>query len=417
MGLLIATSKGVSWFRKGHPWIFRNDLAKIQDAAPGSIVSLEDKNGKFLAQGFYSEHSKIAFRLVSRSQEPIRYNFWKDRMERAFRYRQTVVEQTNAHRLIYGESDGIPSLIIDRYGDHFVIQTLSQATENLLDMFVKTLLELFRPSSIILRNDLSVRELEGLPQEKKVILGECPAKVQVFEGNIQYRVDLWNGQKTGAYLDQRENRILSARFLRGRVLDAFCYHGLFALHAAGKATRVIGVDSSKEAIEQASENALLNGLPNVDFRKENVFDFLKAEVDSGQNYDGIILDPPAFAKSKENIRGAARGYKELNLRAIRLLNPGGIFITSSCSYNLSETKFLEVLKECAKDSGAILRIIERRGQSADHPILLSFPESYYLKCLFLEKFHLASPEKAYSPNSHSSFPLRTRKVSPAESGP
>jgi 23S rRNA (cytosine1962-C5)-methyltransferase len=385
MGRLIPTFKGLAWFRKGHPWIFRNDLAKIQDAAPGSIVSLEEKNGKFLAQGFYSEHSKIAFRLVSRSQEPIDLPFWKDRVKKAFRYRQAVVERTNAYRLIYGESDGIPSLIVDRYADHFVLQTLSQATENLLVLFTKILLELFRPSSILLRNDLSVRELEGLPQEKKILVGECPSRVQVFEGKIQYRVDLWKGQKTGAYLDQRENRAVASRFLRGRVLDAFCYHGWFALHAARHAAQVIGVDSSQEAIEQARENAGLNGLANAEFRKENVFTFLKAEAEAGQRYDGIILDPPAFAKSKENIGSASRGYKELNLRAIRLLNPGGFLITSSCSYNLSEAQFGRILRECAQDSGSALRIIERRGQSADHPVLLSFPESFYLKCLLLQK--------------------------------
>jgi len=287
--------------------------------------------------------------------------------------------------LIYGESDGIPSLIVDRYADHFVLQTLSQATEALRDLFAHIILELFRPSSILLRNDLSVRELEGLPQEKKMIMGACPSQVQVFEGEIQYRVDLWQGQKTGAYLDQRENRAVASRLLRGRVLDAFCYHGLFALHAARHAVQVIGVDSSPDAVAQARENAILNGLANVEFHKENVFAFLKAEAEAGRRYDGIILDPPAFAKSKENVGGASRGYKELNLKAMRLLNPGGILVTSSCSYNLSESKFLEILRECERDARATLRIIEKRGQSADHPILLSFPESYYLKCLFLEK--------------------------------
>jgi len=385
MGRLILTSKGLSWFRKGHPWVFRNDLERIQDAAPGSIVSLETGTGKFLAQGFYSDRSKIAFRLLSRSKQAIDANFWKNCTLKAFRYRQAVVEQTDAYRLIYGESDGVPSLIVDRYAEHFVLQTLSQGTENLLPIFTEILLELFQPSSILLRNDQAVRELEGLPTEKKIVFGECPQKVRVFEGKIQYLVDLWSGQKTGAYLDQRENRFLAARFLRGRVLDAFCYHGLFALHAAQSSSRVIGIDSSQEAIEQARGNALLNGSTNIEFRKENVFDFLKAEMDAGQHYDGIILDPPAFAKSKENVKGATRGYKELNLRAIRLLNPGGILVTSSCSYNLSESKFLEILRECEKDSGSTLRIIEKRGQSADHPVLLSFPESFYLKCLFLQK--------------------------------
>jgi len=385
MGRLILTSKGLSWFRRGHPWVFRNDLEKIRDAAPGSIVTLEAKNGKFLAHGFYSDRSKIAFRLISRSKEVIDADFWKNRILHAFQYRQAVVEKTDAYRMIYGESDGIPSLIVDRYGQHLVVQTLSQGAENLLPIFTEILLHLFRPSSMILRNDLSVRELEGLPLEKKIILGELPGKVQVFEGEIQYRTDLWNGQKTGAYLDQRENRLLAARFLRGKILDAFCYQGLFALHAARAASQVIGIDSSQEAIDQAKENAMLNGLTNTQFRRENVFDLLKKEADQKKSYDGIILDPPAFAKSKENLPAAIRGYKELNLRAIRLLKAGGVLITSSCSYNLSESKFLEVLRECEKDLRCSLRIIERRGQSADHPVLLSFPESSYLKCLFLQK--------------------------------
>jgi len=385
MGRLILTPKGLAWFRKGHPWVFRNDLEKIEDAAPGSIVTLEKKSGEFLAHGFYSDRSKIAFRLVSRSKKPIDLNFWKDRIAKAFRYRQAVVKETDAYRLIYGESDGIPSLIVDRYADHFVIQTLSQGAENLLPVFTKILLELFRPSTMILRNDLSVRELEGLPQEKKIILGECPQKVQVHEGNIQYLADLWNGQKTGSYLDQRENRILAARFLRGNILDTFCYQGLFALHAARSASGVIGIDSSQEAIEHARENVLLNGFTNLEFRKENVFDFLKAAAEERRQYDGILLDPPAFAKSKESVSGAIRGYKELNLRAIRLLKPGGILVTSSCSYNLSESKFMEILRDCEKAAGVTLRIVESRTQSADHPVLLTFPESFYLKCLFLEK--------------------------------
>ena len=385
MGSLILTPKGLAWFRKGHPWIYRTDLEGIKDAAPGSVVSLETKNGKFLARGFYSDHSKIALRVISRSPEVIDAQFWEKRLLSAFRYRQAVVQQTNAYRLIYGESDGIPSLVVDRYANHFVLQTLTQGTENLLPLFTEIILKLFQPVSIILRNDVMVRDLEGLPREKKILFGECPKEVQVFEGEIHYLADLWTGQKTGAYLDQRENRLLGARFLRGVVLDAFCYHGLFGLHGARRASGVIGIDSSQEAIDRAKENASLNGLNHTEFHRGNVFDFLKAAVEEKRHFDGIILDPPPFAKSKENVDGASRGYKELNLRAMRLLNPGGVLVTSSCSYNLSESKFLEILRDCAKDSGSTCRIVERRGQSADHPVLLSFPESFYLKCLFLEK--------------------------------
>ena len=385
MSLLTLTSKGFAWFHKGHPWVFRDDLEKIQGAAPGAIVTLEKKNGEFLAQGFYSDRSKIAFRLVSRKREAIDREFWKGRLQRAAQFRKVVVRKTNAYRLVYGESDGIPSLIVDLYGDHLVMQTLSQGADHLTSLFAELLSELFQPACLILRNDLAVRDLEGLPQEKKAIVGTLPGKIEVHEGDIRYWVDPWTGQKTGAYLDQRENRIRAGACFRGEVLDAFCYQGLFGLHAARTAARVTCVDSSQEALERAAENSRLNGLENMEFRRENVFDFLKAEVEGGRRYDGINLDPPAFAKSRGDIASAGRGYKELNLKAIRLLNPGGVLVTSSCSYNLSESRFLEILQDSAQDAKAEVRIIERRGQSADHPVLLTFPESHYLKCIFLQK--------------------------------
>jgi 23S rRNA (cytosine1962-C5)-methyltransferase len=232
---------------------------------------------------------------------------------------------------------------------------------------------------------LSVRGMEGLLQEKKILHGEVPSRVDVFEGEIRYFVDLWNGQKTGSYLDQRENRILAGRLLGGKVLDAFCYQGLFALHAARRAAQVTAVDSSPEALAHARENARLNSLGNIDFVKENVFAFLKTKTEEGERYDGIILDPPAFAKSRGEVSGAIRGYGELNQRALRLLNPGGILVTASCSYNVREDAFLEIVRKSAKDAGSELRILARQTQGADHPILLSFPESHYLKCLFLQK--------------------------------
>ena len=385
MGRLTVSSKGLAWFQKGHPWIFRDDLEAVIDALPGAVVFLETQKGRFLAQGFYSDRSKIAFRLLSRSPEKIDALFWKGRVQEAHRYRQRVVAGTNAYRLIYGESDGIPSLIVDRYGDHLVVQSLSQGAENILDMIVAALLELFRPLSILLRNDLSVRGLEGLPQEKKILHGEAPPRVEVFEEDIRYRVDLWGGQKTGSYLDQRENRLRAGRLLQGRVLDAFCYQGLFALHAARRSSQVVAIDSSQDALSQARENARLNSLDQIEFIKENVFDFLKAQTEARERYDGIILDPPAFAKSKGDVAGATRGYGELNQRALRLLNPGGILVTASCSYNILEETFMDIIRKSARDSGSELRIIGRETQSADHPILLSFPESYYLKCVFLQK--------------------------------
>ena len=387
MGRLTVSSKGLAWHQRGHPWIFRDDLEAVKDAVPGAIVVLETKKGRFLAQGFYSDRSKIAFRLLSRSPEKIDASFWERRIREAHQYRQKVAGGTSAYRLIYGESDGIPSLIVDRYGDHLVIQTLSRGAENILNLIVAALLELIRPLSILLRNDLSVRGLEGLPQEKKVLHGEVPSRVEVFEEDIRYRVDLWGGQKTGSYLDQRENRLRAGRLLRGKVLDAFCYQGLFALHAARRSSRVLAIDSSQDALNQARENARLNSLDHIEFVKENVFDFLKTQTEADERYDGIILDPPAFAKSKREVSGAARGYGELNLKALRLLNPGGILITASCSYNIREETFMDIIRKSAGDSGSELRVIGRETQGADHPILLSFPESHYLKCVFLQKLN------------------------------
>ncbi len=389
MGRLVISAKGLAWFRQGHPWVYRDDLEKIEDAPPGSIVSLEDKKGRFLAQGFYSSQSKIAFRLITYGADKIDTHFWKRRIEEAFRFRQErgVLKQTNAYRLIYGEADGIPSLIVDRYDNHFVVQTLSVATDNLLSIFIQILQEIFSPSSIILRNDINVRALEGLPLGKKVLWGKLPPRIKIFEGKLTFWVDLHQGQKTGAFLDQRENRLLAARLLKGKILDAFCYQGWFALQVAQKAEKVIGVDSSPDALELARENALLNGISNFEFIKDNIFDFLKEETKKKNNFQGIILDPPAFAKSKEDLATASRGYKEINLRAFRLLCPGGILVTSSCSYNLSETSFWKILRECARDTGSTWKVLYRKGQSADHPLLINFPESHYLKCFFLEKIN------------------------------
>lgn len=303
MGRLVISAKGLAWLRKGHPWVYRDDLEKIEDAAPGNIVVLEDKKGRFLAQGFYSSPSKIAFRLVTYSAEQINAQFWKRRIQEAFRFRKErgVLEQTNAYRLIYGEADGIPSLIIDCYDNHFVLQTMSLAADNLLPIFLQVLQEIFSPASITLRNDLQVRALEGLALEKKVLWGKLPARVKIFEGHLAFLVDLYQGQKTGAFLDQRENRLLAARLLKGKILDAFCYQGWFALQVAKNSEQVIGVDSSAEALELAKENLLLNGISNLELVKANVFDFLKEEKKKEKKFQGIILDPPAFAKSKEDL--------------------------------------------------------------------------------------------------------------------
>jgi 23S rRNA (cytosine1962-C5)-methyltransferase len=378
------TAKGVRWRRTGHPWVYRNDLEGSPEIPPGDLVAVADPAGRFLGQAFYSAASRIALRFVTEGDEPVNRDFWEVRLKRALDYRRRVVAETDACRLIYGEADGFPGLVVDSYGGHLALQTLHPGMERRLPEIMELLTAHLSPLSLTLRHDAEVRLQEGLPLLVETVLGELPSRVEVREGSVRLWVDVRNGQKTGLFLDQRENRLAAAAFGQGEVLDAFAYQGAFAMHLAPGAQRVTLVDSSGPALAVAQDNASLNGFNHVDLVKANVFVFLKEAVAAGRRFDCISLDPPAFAKSRRDRDAAYKGYKEINRRAFQLLNPGGVLITCSCSYNLSEPEFLEIVRAAAADAHRQARLVERRGAAKDHPALLSLPESLYLKCLILE---------------------------------
>lgn len=376
--------KGAAWHRTGHPWIYRDDLEKAEPALSGNIVSVLDNKGAFLGKAFYNDRSKISLRFIAKEDVRIDKAFWKKRISAAIEYRNRIIKDTDAYRLSHAEADGLPSLIVDRYGEHISIQTLSLGMDNIKDTIVEILIESLSPKSIVARNDSATRKLEGLPEEKEVLYGKPPEKIVVYEGKVKYMVDVLNGQKTGAYLDQRENRVASERYARGKALDCFAYQGLFSLHTAKSSDEVTAIDSSARALEALLENAGLNSIKNIKIQAGNVFDLLKSYQKEARQFDLIVLDPPAFAKSKKDLQDAIRGYIDINFRAMRLLSKGGHLITCSCSYNLSEGQFLEIVKEALKESGRRARLVEKRIQPPDHPFLLNFPESNYLKCLVLE---------------------------------
>jgi 23S rRNA (cytosine1962-C5)-methyltransferase len=378
------TPKGLRWHRTGHPWIYRDDLESGPEGLPGDLVAVFEAGGGFLGQAFYSAASRIALRFVTSGAEPVDGAFWEGRLERALAYRRRVVADTDACRLIYGEADGFPGLVVDSYAGHLALQALHPGMEGRLAEIIEMLVGRLSPASLTLRHDAEVRRQEGLPLLVQTVYGELPPRVEVREGPVKLWVDVKNGQKTGLFLDQRENRLAAAPLARGEVLDAFAYQGGFALHLAPRAQRVTLVESSEAALALARENAHLNGFDNLEPVKANVFSFLKKAVVDGRRFDLIVLDPPAFAKSRRDRPAAVRGYREINRRALQLLNPGGVLVTCSCSYNLSEPEFLEVVREAAAAAGRPARLVERRGAAKDHPALLALPESLYLKCLILE---------------------------------
>lgn len=369
--------------RAGHLWVYASDVLDSGHAMSGDIVEVVDARGKRLGLAFYSQPSQIALRWIADVGETPDREFWRQRLLTAAAYRHQVVEDTDAYRLVFGESDRLPSLIIDRYGDSFVLQTLTPGMDRLKGMWVDLLRELYAPRAIIERNDAKARTLEGLPLQKGVLDGSLTEPVRIRMNDLVFEVDLINGQKTGAFLDQRENYRAVARYARGRCLDGFCFSGGFALHLACGAESVLAVDISPEALAAGRRNAELNGLRNITFIEANLFDYLRELDKKRETFDLIVLDPPAFAKSRAALEGALRGYKEINLRALRLLRPGGILVTCSCSYHLSEEMLLAVLHEAAVDAGRSCRIVERRSQARDHPVLLAMPETSYLKCVIL----------------------------------
>lgn len=366
----------------GHLWIYRSDVRECR-AEGGSIVDICDMKGKFYGKAFYSDKSQIALRLVTTSDEIIDREFWLNRLKMAIALRKKTVSNTEVCRLVNGEGDGIPSLIVDRYKDIISLQTLSQGADKIKNLLAELLSELIDPVSIIERNDGKVRDLEGLPRQVSILKGEDPGEIVCLENGLKFYFHPSSGQKTGAFLDQRENRALAGRLSFGAGLDCFCYAGGFALNMAKSCEKVEAIDISEPAIELAKKNAQLNGITNIQFETDNVFDRLKLYYGQKRKFDSIVLDPPAFAKSRSHIEAAVRGYREINLRALRMLNPGGLLITSSCSQHIDENAFLNILSQAASDAGRRVQVLQKRTQGKDHPFLLSMPETYYLKCIFL----------------------------------
>jgi 23S rRNA (cytosine1962-C5)-methyltransferase len=383
------TPRGADRSRRGHPWIYRSDLARI-DASGGDTVRVLDLKGRPLGHALYSDRSQIAIRFLTRGggadeQEAEQgLALWRSRIERALRFRESLRIDASAYRLVHGEADLLPSLVVDRYGDYLVVQTLSQGTDRLLPELVGVLRDLVSPRGILARNDPRVRLLEGLEQKVERLDGEVPERVEVVEGGVALEADLWHGQKTGLFLDQRENREAAAGYAHGRVLDAFSYHGGFALRLAPRAASVTAVDVSEEASARIRANAGRNAV-RIEVRTANVFDELRELDRADERFDTIVLDPPAFAKNRDALPRALSGYKEINLRALRLLDVGGYLVTCTCSYHVDEATFGEVVLGAALDAGVSVTVVEKRMQGRDHPVLLGVPETYYLKCLILRK--------------------------------
>ena len=376
--------KGANRLNDGHVWVYRSDIVTADGIAPGSAVGVTDERGKFLGTALYSGASQIAIRMLSKEAIRDLDGLLRKRLQEAISYRERVVRDTDAYRIVFSEADFLPGLIVDRYNDLLSLQVLTQAvdSEAVRQVLVSELTERLKPAAIAERVDPRVRELEQLPARSSSLL-QGEQKTTVFSMNrVRFHYEAFEGQKTGAFLDQRENYAAAAQYARGEALDVFCYHGGFALHLAQHCSKVTGVDSSRPALEVADRNAALNGR-EVEWIEANAFDLLRDYASAGQQYDTVVLDPPAFAKSKSNLATALRGYKELNLRALKMLRPGGILVTCSCSYHVSPADFLEVVAQAARDMHRNLRIVENRTQAKDHPILLTVPETAYLKCIVL----------------------------------
>jgi len=380
MNEVIVTKRGADRIRRGHLWIYRSDVVEADEAPGGSMVTVHDQNRNFVGQAFFSDSSQIALRFLSQTEEPIDREWWRRRLLEAAARRAGITSATNAYRLVYSEGDLLPSIIIDRYDDVLTLQTLSQGSERIKPLLVELLVEQFAPRAVIERNDVRVRQYEGLELIAGTLYGEAPAEFEILQAGIRFLVAPLSGQKTGSFLDQRENRIAARAVAHGRALDCFTFNGAFALHLASVCDSVLGIDISADAIQAAHKNAELNKASNIEFREANVFDALREMEAAGERFDTIVLDPPAFAKNRASVKAAARGYKEINLRAIKLLKPAGVIVTCTCSYHVSEEMFLEVIAEAANDAHRKLQLVEKRTQASDHPILLGVPETYYLKC-------------------------------------
>jgi 23S rRNA (cytosine1962-C5)-methyltransferase len=375
------TNKGLRWYRTGHPWVFRDDIVEHAPEEKGEIVAVENDKGRMLGRAFYNPDSKISLRLITRNEEAIDEQFWRRRLERAIRLRRRTIHTSDAYRLVFSESDGIPGLIVDHYAGHLVAQTLAIGADRLRHVFARILIELLNPHSLIFRNDASMRTLEGLPLEKERFHNAPPERIEVSNSGTRILVDVRNGQKTGLYLDQRENHVRARELARGRVLDLFCYQGGFSLQVVPAAEHVVAVDSSRDALDVLRLNLKINDVTNVAIVEANVFDWMRRISKEETRFDLVILDPPPFAPTVKDRIAAYRGHKELHLRALKSLAAGGRLITCCCSYHVSEEYFLRSVWDAAKDVGRAVWLVEKRMQALDHPILIGFPESYYLKCL------------------------------------
>ncbi len=377
------TPAGARRLRLGHLWVYAGDVTREPAATGSPIVQVVDPAHNLLGFAFFSRQSQIRLRILSRDQALPTPDFVRHAVEASLARRRDVHQPNTACRLIFGEADLLPSVVVDRYGEYLALQTLSSGADAVKSLLVEILVDLLRPKGIMERNDVKARRLEGLDECRGVLFGTVPHEVEIVEGDVRFLVDVSAGQKTGFFLDQRDNRLAARNYAFGRALDCFTNTGAFALHFAPRCRSVVAVDVSFDSLLQARRNAELNGANSVVFRQGNAFDLLRELDQAGEKFETVCLDPPAFAKSRNALSSALGGYKEINLRAMRLLNPEGILVTSSCSYHLTEQAFLELLCQAARDAHRYIQIVERRGQSSDHPVLASMPETQYLKCCIL----------------------------------
>ena len=376
------TARGAERWVRGHPWIYRSD---VEEAPPeAGLVRVHDPRGRFIGQALHSPASEIRLRLLERTDREVNQAWWREQLAACAARRAGI--DASAWRVVHGEGDGLPSLVVDRYDRWLVVQILSAGLEALRDPLLAAAREVLEPEGILLRNDAPVRRREGLSTASELAWGEVPPEIEVREGPVRYLAAPWDGQKTGAFLDQRPNRLLAGALTRpgGRALDCFTYHGSFALHLARRAGSVLALDASAEALVRGVRNAALNGLENIEWREADVFEALRAMARAHDRFDTIVLDPPAFAKSRASVPAALRGYREINLRAMRCLAPGGVLVTASCSFHVRLPEFLRMLEEAAGDSGRRILLRQVLHQGEDHPEVLTVPETGYLKGAVLE---------------------------------
>jgi len=377
----VVTRRGADRWVRGHPWIYASDVSSAPDA-PG-LTRVEDPRGKFIGQALCSPRSEIRLRLLERSDRQVDTAWWIERLGRALARRGSI--DATAYRVVHGEGDGLPSLVVDRYDRWVVAQLLSAGLETMRGAIVEALVRVLAPAGVLLRNDVAVRRHEGLAERVELVHGSVPEEIEVREGGVRYIAVPWSGQKTGAFLDQRPNRFRAGELARpgGNALDCFAYHGSFALHLARRSAAVVALDSSAEALQRGARNAALNGLDNIRWDQGDAFEALRAMARAKIRFDTIVVDPPAFAKSKSAVAQALTGYREINLRAMRLLAPGGTLLSASCSFHVHRPEFLEMIAEAARDSGRVLTLVDQLGPGLDHPEIVTIPETGYLKGVVL----------------------------------